>query len=85
MSGLASSRSNVLPALISMDAADTANRIWCSKCGMFRDSECFATNNSGRRKKLCNRHGKKRELEETFDDWDSFEAKLHAWNHPVYF
>ncbi|KAK9261990.1 hypothetical protein V1519DRAFT_91211 [Lipomyces tetrasporus] len=31
-------------------------RIWCSKCGVFRDSESFETNKSARTKKLCNRH-----------------------------
>ncbi|KAK9351745.1 hypothetical protein V1523DRAFT_415886 [Lipomyces doorenjongii] len=67
--------------------ADTnlANRIWCSKCGVFRDSESFETNKSGRTKKLCNRHGKKRDLEVLYNDWDNFEAEIHSWNHPVLF
>ncbi|KAJ8097430.1 hypothetical protein POJ06DRAFT_31514 [Lipomyces tetrasporus] len=57
-------------------------RIWCSKCGVFRDSESFETNKSGRTKKLCNRHGKKRDLEVLYDDWDTFEEEVHSWNHP---
>jgi hypothetical protein len=44
---------------IRMDAANPANRTWCSKCGIFRDSEGFETKGSGQRKKLCNRRGKK--------------------------
>ncbi|KAK9342808.1 hypothetical protein V1522DRAFT_424705 [Lipomyces starkeyi] len=56
------------------------NRIWCSKCSVFRDSESFETNRFGRTKKLCNLHGKKRDLEE--DDWDTFEAEIYSWNHP---
>ncbi|KAN0086960.1 hypothetical protein V8E54_000648, partial [Elaphomyces granulatus] len=34
-------------------------------------------------KKLCNRHGKKRNLDAIFDDWDDFEAQLRAWNCPT--
>ncbi|KAK9236686.1 hypothetical protein V1525DRAFT_406247 [Lipomyces kononenkoae] len=59
---------------------NSANRIWCSKCSVFRDSESFVTNRFGRTKKLCNLHGKKRDLEE--DDWDTFEAEIYSWNHP---
>ena len=62
-----------------------ANRIWCSKCCLFRDPESFETKKSGQRKKLCNRHGKKRDLEVLLDDWDTFETELHSWNRPVWF
>ena len=37
-------------------------------------------NKSGKKKQLCNRHGKKRDQ---FDDWDTFEEQLCEWNHLV--
>jgi hypothetical protein len=64
-------------------AANTPNRAWCSKCSTFRDSESFETNKFGRKKKLCNRHGQKRELTVLFDNWDAFEIQLRKWNRPV--
>ncbi|KAK9427273.1 hypothetical protein V1505DRAFT_53740 [Lipomyces doorenjongii] len=78
------SQSNFLFFLVMADT-NLANRIWCSKCGVFRDSESFETNKSGRTKKLCNRHGKKRDLEVLYNDWDNFEAEIHSWNHPRVF
>ena len=30
----------------------------------------------GKVKKLCHHHGRKRELDAIFDDWDEFEARL---------
>jgi hypothetical protein len=44
--------------------------------------EVFAVNKFKTRK-LCDRHGKKRELSAVFDNWDDFESWLLAWNHPV--
>jgi hypothetical protein len=64
-------------------AANTPNRAWCSKCNTFRDSESFEINKFGRKKKLCNRHGQKRELTVLFDHWDAFEIQLSKWNRPV--
>ena len=61
--------------------ADTPNRAWCSKCSTFRDSESFETNKFGQKRKLCNRHGRKRELQ--FDSWGAFEIQLKKWNRPV--
>ena len=60
--------------------ANSINQSWCTKCTAFRDSESFESNKSGKKKKLCNRHGKKRDQ---FDDWDTFEKQLCEWNHPV--
>ncbi|KAN0070077.1 hypothetical protein V8E54_011658 [Elaphomyces granulatus] len=50
---------------------------WCSKCTTFRDAQSFEKHKSGKVKKLCNRHGEKRDLDAIFDDWADFEAQLH--------
>ena len=68
--------------LVSMDT-NSANRIWCSQCSLFRDSESFEMNKSGKTKKQCNRHGKKRDAVVLFDGWDIFEGELRSWNHTV--
>jgi hypothetical protein len=62
---------------------DSIGLQWCSKCTTFRDAQSFEKHKSGKVKKLCNRHGKKRNLDAIFDDWDDFEAQLRAWNCPV--
>jgi hypothetical protein len=61
-----------------------SNQRWCSKCNAFRDEQSFEKHKCGKVKKLCNRHGRKRELDAIFDDWDEFEGRLVAWNHPVW-
>lgn len=65
--------------------ADSAfsTQFWCSKCKDVRDEICFGMLKSGKRRKICNRHGGKRELNDIFDDWDDFCSQLTAWNHPV--
>ena len=68
--------------LVRMDA-NTQNQTWCTKCNALRESESFEKNKSGETKKLCNRHGKKRDLEAVFDDWNAFETQLNEWSHPV--
>jgi hypothetical protein len=73
-------RSADLFTLVKM-AANLPNQAWCSKCSTFRDSESFETKKSGQKKKLCNRHERKRELQ--FDDWDAFEIQLNKWNRLV--
>jgi hypothetical protein len=82
------SASNPLPGLlpfkllVSMNAS-IPNQTWCSKCKAFRNPESFERNKSGKTKKQCNRHGKKRDLDAVFDDWDAFETQLSQWNRPV--
>ena len=63
--------------------ANMPTRVWCTKCNTFRNPEDFGRNKSGKAKKLCNRHGNKRDLEAVLDDWETFEAELNQWNHPV--
>jgi len=59
------------------------NLLRCSKCNTFRDENSFEKHRSGKTKKLCNRHGRKRKLDAVFDSWDAFEDRLVAWNRPV--
>ena len=68
--------------MVKMDT-NMPNQSWCTKCNAFRNSEDFEANKSGKTKKQCNRHGKKRDLDVVFDDWDAFETRLSTWNHPV--
>ncbi|PVH96191.1 hypothetical protein DM02DRAFT_688395 [Periconia macrospinosa] len=46
-------------------AANEPNQLWCSRCTNFRDWASFETNKLGQKRKLCNRHEKKRELKQT--------------------
>ena len=66
-----------------MASVNSPDQTWCTKCSTFRNSEDFKTNKSGQKMKQCERHKKKRELAQCFDDWDTFGAQLQAWNHPV--
>lgn len=68
---------------LKMASSSRPNQLRCSKCNAFRDEESFEKHKSGKTKKLCNRHGRKRELDAIFDDWDNFEARLVAWNRIV--
>ena len=60
------------------------NLLRCSKCNTFRDENSFEKHRSGKVKKLCNRHGRKRKLDAVFNSWDAFEDRLVAWNRPVW-
>ncbi|KAN0069280.1 hypothetical protein V8E54_012295 [Elaphomyces granulatus] len=60
------------------------NSSWCSNCKVFRDTDEFEVNKSGKRKKLCRRHSTnlKRKLDKLFDDWQTFETQIRSWSRP---
>src|SRR6267378_2013277 len=60
------------------------NSSWCSNCKVFRDTDEFEVNKSGKRKKLCRRHSTKRKLDKLFDDWQTFETQIRSWSRPVW-
>ena len=63
--------------------ASSANRVWCTSCNAFRSSEDFLTLNSGKPRKTCSKHLKKRDLDTSLDSWDVLLAELREWNYPV--
>ena len=75
-----------------MDSNALSNQTWCSSCKSFRDANSFETTTNGKKRKTCNRHGKKRGadavgkkrgVDAVFHRWDEFEEQLTAWNYPV--
>ncbi|KAL5601360.1 uncharacterized protein BROUX77_005609 [Berkeleyomyces rouxiae] len=56
--------------------------MWCTGCGADRREDEFGNFQNGSRRKTCERHNKRRRLEETLDSWPDFVEELKAWNHP---
>ena len=63
--------------------SSSAGLLWCSSCKALRSSEDFGIFKSGKPRKLCLIHQKKRKADTSLDSWDLFVTELSRWNHPV--
>ena len=75
--------SRLLAVIRLVAMASSANRVWCTTCNAFRSSEDFLSFKSGKPRKTCSGHQKKRDLDASLDSWDALLTELREWNHPV--